>query len=289
MSDTTTVPYIIETTDATFEQDVIERSKQVPVVVDFWATWCQPCRLLGPILEALAREKDGAFVLVKANTEQVPNVAAAFRIRSIPAVVALKDGRMIDSFVGLLPEPAVRAWIEALQPTPAELKIAEARRVEATDPAAAERLYRAASELAPNDSAAKIGLAGVLLALDRIDEAQALIAHLERRGFLEPEAERLKAELVLRQGAHDAGDLVARRADAARQPGDLGVRFKLAEALAAAGQHAEALELALSIVEEGPKELREAARTLMISIFQLLPDDSELASESRRKLSAALY
>jgi putative thioredoxin len=282
-------PNIVETTEATFERDVIERSMEVPVVVDFWATWCQPCRQLGPILEKLAREADGAFVLVKAETERVPNIAAGFGVRSIPAVFAIKGGRVVDSFLGLLPESAIRTFIERLQPTPAEKKVAEARRLVETDPAAAEALYREAIALAPNEPAARIGLARALLAQDRVAEGQELITALEARGFLEPEAEKLKAELILRASGEDAGDLDALRAEAAAHPDDLGLRFKLAEALAAAGHFAEALELALTIVEEGPKDLRESARKLMISIFQLLPDESELASEYRRKLSAALY
>jgi putative thioredoxin len=289
MSDTTASPHIVETTEATFEQDVIERSKDVPVVVDFWAAWCQPCRLLGPILEGLAREFKGAFVLVKADTEAMPNIAAAFRVRSIPAVFAIKEAKAVDSFLGLLPEPAVRAWVERLLPTPAENKIADARRVEATDPAAAERLYREALALAPQDAAARTSLARFLLSQDRLDEAEALIKHLEGRGFLEPEAEKVKAELNVRRGARGAGDLPAARAEAAAHPDDLDLRFKLSEALAAAGQTKEALELSLSIVEEGPRELREAARKLMVSLFQLLPDDDEVAAEYRRKLSAALY
>jgi putative thioredoxin len=289
MSDTPADPNIIETTESTFERDVIERSMDVPVVVDFWASWCQPCRVLGPVLEELAREANGAFVLVKAETERVPNIAAGFGVRSIPAVFGIKDGRVVDSFLGVLPESAIRAWIERLLPTPAERKVAEARRLTSTDPGAAERLYREAIALAPTDPAARTGLARVLLDQDRIEEGREQIAALEGRGFLEPEAEKLKAELILRAGAEDAGDLATLRAEAAAHPDDLGLRFKLAEALAASGQYAEALELALSVVEEGPKDLRESARKLMISIFQLLPDDSELASEYRRKLSAALY
>src|SRR4051812_46616407 len=129
MSDSPANPSIIETTDATFEQDAIARSKDVPVVVDFWATWCQPCRLLGPILEKLVQEMNGAFVLVKAETEQVPATAAALGIRSIPAVFGIKDGQLVDSFLGALPESAVRAWIERLLPTPAEQKISQAGRI----------------------------------------------------------------------------------------------------------------------------------------------------------------
>jgi putative thioredoxin len=289
MSNSTTNPNVIETTEPTFERDVIERSRDVLVIVDFWATWCQPCRMLSPILEKLAVEMQGAFVLVKAETERVPNIAAGFAVRSIPAVFAVKDGRVVDSFVGVLPESAIRSWIESLLPTPAEQKIAAARKLETSDPAGAERLYRTALELDPRGPAAKIGLARALLAQDRLEEAQALITALEGRGFLEPEAEKLKAELILRAAAHDGGDLAGVRALAAVHPDDLAIRFKLAEALAAAGRHAEALEQSLSVVEEGPKELRESARKLMISLFQLLPEDSELVSDFRRKLSAALY
>jgi putative thioredoxin len=280
---------IIETSEATFERDVIERSRDVPVVVDFWATWCQPCRMLGPILEKLATEANGAFVLVKAETERLPNVTAAFGARSIPAVFAVKDGRVVDSFVGLLPESAIRSWIERLMPTPAEQQLADAGGAESIDPHAAERLYRAAIEGAPNMPAAKVGLARLLLARDRADEALSVIAGLEARGFLEPEAEKLTAEILLHAGGTDAGALAACRTEAAAHPDDLNLRFKLAEALAAAGAYPEALERALTIVEEGPKDLREAARTLMVHIFQILPDESELASEYRRGLSAAWY
>jgi putative thioredoxin len=245
--------------------------------------------MLGPILEALAREFQGAFVLAKAETEAMPNIAAAFRIRSIPAVFAIRDGRAIDSFLGALPEAAIRAWLERLRPSPVEEKRTAGRRLERSDPAAAERLFREAIELEPGHADTRIALGHLLLAQGREDEVQAQIAYLERRGFLEPEAEKLKAELNLRQSGEDAGDLAARRADASAHPNDLGLRFKLAEAVAAAGQKAEALALALSIVEEGPKDLRESARKLMLSIFQLLPDDAELANEYRRKLSAALY
>src|SRR5262249_17116038 len=157
----------------------IERSRDVPVVVDFWANWCQPCRLLGPILEKLAREMDGAFVLAKAETERVPEVAAAFQIRSIPAVFGVKDGQVVDSFLGSLPQSAVRAWIERLLPTPAEQKAAEARRIEATDPARAEALYHAALELEPRSPAVKIALGRLLLAQDRLAEVQSLINDLE--------------------------------------------------------------------------------------------------------------
>src|ERR687894_1369386 len=127
----------IEATPETFERDAIERSREVPVLVDFWAEWCAPCRQLGPILEKLAGEYAGKFVLVKADTEALPDVATSFGVRSIPAVFALKDGQVVDGFVGAQPESVIRAFIDRLMPTPAEGLAAEAARLESTDPEAA--------------------------------------------------------------------------------------------------------------------------------------------------------
>src|SRR4051812_21469536 len=131
-------PTSIEATPETFERDVIERSREVPVLVDFWAEWCAPCRQLGPILERLADEYGGKFLLVKADTERLPEIASSFGVRSIPAVFALKDGHVVDSFVGAQPESAIRSFIDRLMPAPHERLVAEARGLEASDPEAAE-------------------------------------------------------------------------------------------------------------------------------------------------------
>ena len=120
-------PWIIEADDATFQSDVAERSRELPVVVDFWAEWCQPCRMLSPILEKLAREFDGKFLLAKIETEKAPKIATAFGVQSIPAVYGLRDGQLVDFFAGLLPEVQIRSWIERLLPSPAEELVAEGR------------------------------------------------------------------------------------------------------------------------------------------------------------------
>lgn len=282
-------PFIVETTDATFETDVVERSRDVPVLVDFWAEWCGPCRMLSPVLENLATEYAGKFVLAKANTEAAPAVAAEFRVRSIPAVFAVREGRVVDSFVGALPEPSIRSWIDRLLPTPAETTAAQARALEDTDADAAEANYREALKLAPDLAAAKVGLARVLLNRDRVDEARGLIGELERRGFLEPEVERVKAELALRSHAGPSGGIEQAQAAVEANPGDRGLKLQLAEALAAGGRYEEALALGLELVELDRKSVGEAARKLMLNIFQLLPADSELAGEYRRQLAAALF
>jgi putative thioredoxin len=283
MSDNTR--FLVETTAESFERDVFERSAECPVVVDFWAEWCGPCRLLGPILERLAHEYGGRFVLVKANTEELPGQAAAFRVRSIPAVFGVRDGKIVDSFVGVLSEPAIRAFLDRLLPSPADLLAREARGLETSDPGRAEAKYREALELAPSESEAKIGLARVLTSGNRWDEAQALIDDLELRGYLEPEAERLKAQLTLRP---PAGGLDEARAAAAAHPDDLNLQLRLAETLAAAGAHVEALDLCLDLVERDRKGVGEPARKTMLALFKLV-DDEDLVSEYQRKLAAALF
>ena len=288
MSKTVQSPHITEATVENFAGEVIERSSQVPVVVDFWAEWCQPCRILGPILEKLAVEYGGKFVLVKANTEQLSDFASGFGVRSIPAVFALRGGKVVDSFVGVLPEAAIRAWLDGIMPTPVEALRSEAMSLEATDPEAAEVRYRDALALAPTDPLTKIGLGRVALALGRPEEVRSIVKELERRGFLEPEAEILKAELTLRGGAEGSENLDALKAAHEANKSDKDLQFKFAEALASAGRYDEALGLALDLVERDRRGTGEQARQLMLAVFQLLPPDSDLAIDYRRRLSFAL-
>jgi len=281
-------PHIVETTEENFLVEVVERSSSVPVVVDFWAEWCQPCRILGPVLERLAVEYDGRFVLAKADTEKLADVASGFGVRSIPAVFAVKGGKIVDSFVGAQPEATVRAWIERLMPTPAEALLAEARSLEAADPEGAEARYREALALAPDEIAARVGLGRMALALGRVEEARGVVEALERRGFLEPEAETLKAELTLRGKSEPGDDIESLRAGLAAGPGDHDRRLALAEALAARGDYEEALGLALDLVERDRRGTGEPARKLMLAAFQVLPPDSAIVADFRRRLSFAL-
>lgn len=283
-----TSPYVIESTTRTFQQDVIDRSRTVPVVVDFWAQWCAPCKLLGPVLEKLAAEYAGKFILAKVDTETNPELAAQFGVRSIPVVFGLRGGKLADAFIGAQSEATIRAWLDRLLPTPAESLAAEASQLEATDAKAAEEKYSAALALDPDMTAAETGLARIALEQGRLEDAAARIAALERRGFLEPDAERLKAQLTLQLQAKNAGSVETARAASAAIPNDLNLKFQLAEALAANGQYADALALCLELVERDRKGVGEKARQTMIAIFQLLPPDSELVAEYQRQLSMAL-
>lgn len=281
--------WIVETQADRFQEDVLDRSKQVPVVVDFWAPWCGPCRMLGPILERLAEEYGGRFVLVKANTDEMPEIAMAFGVEVVPMVFALRNGAVVDHFRGVLPEAEVRAWLERVLPSEAELLTAQARHLERTDPQAAEDTYRKVLERSPNAVSAKVGLARTVLARGRLDEARQIIEELAQVGALDAEGERLQAEIHLRSQSAQPGGVEAARAAAAANPENLDLQFQLAQALAAAGQHAEAMEICLAIIQRDRRGLGEKARELMVHLFHLLGPDSELTSTYRRKLALALY
>lgn len=282
-------PHVIETTAERFQADVLDRSRETPVVVDFWAAWCQPCRMLAPLLERLANEYAGQFTLVKADTDQLPEQALAFGVQGIPAVYAVRDGQIVDSFTGLLSEAQLRQWLAGIVPTEAQRLVREAAAIESTDTDQAEKHYARAAELDPQLAAATIGLARVLLAQGRADEASELVEQLSGRGFLEPEAERLKAELSLRSSSASAGEIDALRQAASAAPNDARAKLKLAEALLAGTAYAEGLALCLEVVENHSGEEREAARKRMLDAFRLLGDDSDLTRDFRRRLALALY
>ena len=281
--------WIVETSPESFSDDVLEQSKRVPVVVDFWAPWCAPCRALGPILEKLATDYGGRFILVKADTEKVPQQAADFGVQSIPAVYGVRDGKIVDYFMGLVPETQLRVWLDQFLPTEAQNLTAEATRLVESDPATAEHKYREAMRLDSNEAAAPIGLAKLLLSQDRQEESRQLIVELERRGFLEPEAEKIRAALDLQDKGQRTGGIEECRAAAMANPDDLNLQFRLAEALAAVQRYNEALPICLDLVSRDRKGIGESARQVMVNIFRLLPDDSPLTSTYRRKLSMALY
>jgi putative thioredoxin len=284
-----TSQWIIEATDASFDKDVVERSHELPVVVDFWAPWCGPCRALGPVLEKLADEAAGKFLLAKVNVDSSPVLAGELQVSSIPAVFVVRGGKLVDQFIGVMPEDALRRWLANLQPSDAERLIAEAKKIERDDPTAAEAKLRQAIDLEPLDRSARILLARVLTARDQLDDAEEQIKHLEERGFLEPEAEKIKAECLLRQAARLSGGVEAARKGAEAAPHDSAAQLKLAYALAGGGQYGEALERALAVFQMDRKGQGEAARKLMVDVFHLLGPDDPLATEFRRKLSAALY
>lgn len=281
--------WIMETKTETFEADVIQRSMEVPVVLDFWATWCEPCRQLTPLLEKLAESYNGKFVLIKVNVDDAAEVAGSFGVQSIPHVFAVRDGQPVSQFQGLLPEDQLREWIDSFLPSPTEELLKQAQALEENDPAAAEAKYREASHLEPDVPAIQIDLARVLLAQNREEECRAIITKLEERGYLEPEAERIKSQLDLFAAAEEAGGVEEARKAAEASPDDLSLQLMLADALAVARKFEEAFEICLSLIERDKAGVGVEAKATMLKIFDMLGTSSELASTYRRRLATLLY
>lgn len=281
-------PWIVEITTETFQQEVVDRSQQTPIVVDFWAEWCGPCRQLAPLLEQLAEENSGRFILAKVNVDQEPAIAQAFGVQSIPFVVAVVDGQPAHPFQGVLPEPELRKWLENILPSKSQELIRQGEELEESDPVTAEAKYREALELEPTLDAARIRLARVLLAQHRLADARELIASLEERGFLEPEAEKVKSELELVEAAADSGGVEEARKAATAAPDDLAAQLALADALAVGRQFEEAFEICLTIIERDRTGVGAEAKEAMVKMFDLA-GPGELVSRYRRRLSTLLY
>lgn len=283
-------PNIVDATAADFMKEAVEASDDRLVVVDFWAPWCAPCRIIGPALEAIAAERPEEVKLVKVDIDREPALAERFAVQSIPAVYALKGRKIADTFVGMRPESALRSWLEGLLPTAGELAIKEGAALAASDPAAAEEKYRLAVALDPENPAVLVAAGRFLAGRGKAGEAGELLAQLEARGFLEPEAQQFKAELTLIEHARSAGGNAEElKARAAAEPDNLPLKLQLAEALAAGGDYAPALDICLELVERDRKGVGEQARQAMLNIFRVLPPDSPLTPPYRRKLSLLLY
>ncbi|HYT29619.1 MAG TPA: thioredoxin [Actinomycetota bacterium] len=263
-------PNILEVTDETFVREVVEESKRRPVVVDFWAEWCQPCRLIGPVLERLADEHRGEFLLAKLDVDANPQVSTAFRIQSIPAVKAFRDGQVVEEFVGALPEDAIRRFLDGVVPSEADRQAAQASRLEqAGRMAEAEALYRTAFQTDSRNVAAALGLGRCAAARSDFEEARRMLEPVRP----DPEAERLLAAIE-----------VSAWAESADGPGPLGD----AERAAAEGRFDEALPTLLRLVVAGGEE-RGPAREAMVKLFAVLGEADPLTAEYRPKLAAALF
>lgn len=262
-------PTVVDVTDATFEQMVVEESKSRPVVVDLWAEWCGPCKSLGPILEKVAGERGGQFLLAKLDVDTNPSTAQAFGVQSIPTVVAFKDGQPVNGFVGAYPEREVNEFVDSILPSDAEVEVEEAKAEEiAGDVEGAEQAYREALAEDSENRDARVGLARILVQRGLLGEARELIAPV----LPDAAAERVASAIRVRTWA-----------DEQRTGGETD---ELAEAkrLASAEQWEPALAKMLSLVRERPD-----AREAMIDVFNVLGDDDALVLEYRRKLASALF
>ena len=282
----------METTLATFEKDVITASTLAPVLVDFWAPWCGPCKTLGPMLEKLEAEYAGKWRLVKVNVDENQELAAHFQVRSIPHVMAFADGRPVDQFVGVLPEGQLRAFIDRLVPqgadaarAEAQAALAEGRREDAYD------ALKAALAIDPGFDEARIDLIELLLQDNLIDEARNEVDLLSPKTTQGTDARfnAIKTRLDAVDAAADLPPTDALEACVAANPDDLEARFDLASALIARRKYAGALEHLLAIVQRDRSFRDDIGRKTMLSVFDLAAHQPEIVSQWRRKLSAALF
>ena len=272
-------PWVVDVTADNFEQLVVARSREVPVVVDFWAPWCAPCRALSPVLEKLAVEKAGEFVLAKINTDDSPELAQAFQVNGIPAVFAVKDGQVINQFEGVLPESELRKFLDTLGPSEADQLAGHARDLEGNDPKAAVAAYRQLFADNPTDPAARVGLARVLVASGQDAEVHQLLLPVTE-GEHAAEAESLRAVVSLREVPHADADL-----DAAKAAGGV----TLGGVLAARGEFVPAMDVLLLAAEDDKALATGPVRELMVKIFTAIGAQTPTAAEYRGKLRNLLY
>ena len=260
-----------DTTLQTFEADVIEMSRQVPVLVDFWAPWCGPCRTLGPMLEKLEHEAAGKWKLVKINVDEHQPLAAHFGVRSIPHVIAFVDGKPVEQFVGVLPESGLREFLARVTPAPSALA-----------------LRQAALALDPGADAARIEYAGFLLDGNAITEAEAEFGMLSARAPQQDGYDALRTRLQTVREASALPDASVLSARVAADPGDLAARLDLARQHIAHHDYEAALEQLLAIVRADRAYEDGVARKTMLAVFDLMADRPDAVSRWRRQLSTAL-
>jgi putative thioredoxin len=278
-------------TTADFQEKVIEASRRAPVLVDFWAEWCQPCRVFKPILEKLAGEYGGRFLLVKINSDENQELAAKLGVRGIPAVKAFVDGQLANEFTGALPESQVREFIDSLVPSPAEpLRLEAIAAYQRGELDAAKQLFGQALRLDPKNENARLDIAEVCLEAGAVDEARNILDTLAGKAKDPARLEALLARLALAVGA-GGGDPAALRARVDADPADLNGRLQLANALALGKDYRGALDELLEIVRRDRTWQDEAGRKTMLKLFSVLganPEYDDLLRQYRTALARIL-
>ncbi|WP_435164643.1 thioredoxin [Falsirhodobacter sp. 1013] len=297
LGDTTAAPkgdLIKDTTEATFLQDVIEASQEVPVIVDFWAPWCGPCKTLGPQLEAAVTAAKGKVKMVKVDVDQNQRIAAQLRVQSIPTVYAFWQGQPVDAFQGAVPQSEIKAFVEKLSALAGDgglaeaLEVAEQMLAEGAVTDAAETFAAILGE-EPENAAAYAGLIRCQLAVGDLDQAQVMADAAPAKIAGSKEVDAARAQIALARQAANAGPEADLRAKVEADPEDPQARFDLAQALHASGKVEEAVDQLLDLFRRNRDWNDGAARAQLFTIFDALKPTDPIVLKGRRKLSSMIF
>tara|TARA_B100001778_G_scaffold154305_1_gene126754 strand:- start:18 stop:908 length:891 start_codon:yes stop_codon:yes gene_type:complete len=289
---------IIEVITENFMSDVIERSKEIPVIVDFWAPWCEPCKQLTPVIEKIVKEKNGNVILAKMNIDESPEVAQQLKIQSIPAVMAFSDGQPIDGFIGVQPEKNIEEFINKISSlknssTIEENIIAGKKYIDDDDLETAALVFSEVLKIEPDNISAKSMLARCLLRSDQIDEAENIINNLPANAENNQDFISVRSEVEIFKNAknnpisNEQEDEL--RGDIDKNPKNHQLKLDLAKLLLAKGENENAINELLKIIEFDPKWNDGEARKQLIEIFNILGNENILVVEGRKKLSSMLF
>ena len=285
---------VVDTTTQAFARDVIEESRRRPVLVDFWAPWCGPCKTLGPVIEKAVRAAKGAVRLVKMNIDEHPAVAGQLGIQSIPAVIAFSNGQPVDGFVGALPESQVKAFITRIAgpagPSGAEALVAEGDQLLAAgDATGAGDRFAAALKVEPESIPAVAGLAKALLTAGEVERARQTLDMLPASAAKDPRVVAVRAQIDLLAQTAGLGDRTSLEARIAADPADHQSRFDLALLLNAEGDREGAVDRLLEIVRKNRSWEEEKARKQLLQFFEAWGPTDEATLAGRRQLSSLLF